>query len=153
MNRTMLSMVGVLVWLTGCDASSAQEKPTGSGPSTAKASVTAAAPGVQTAAASTATGTLTVTGLQEAFKNDEKSWMGKKVRLEGVYFSTSTASAGGKPTIDVSVAASQDDIKHTVGCEVAADPGRIMQYTPVVIEGTVAKSFGPTLKNCTLTLP
>jgi len=150
---TFLAVLG----LAGCDAGgSATDKPGASAQPTAKATAAAATATAtaQTTAASTAApagDAITVAKLQDGFKADEKSWMGKKVKVEGVYFSTTKASAGGKETINVSVAASKEDTKNTVGCEVATDPGTIMQYTPVVAEGTVDKGFGARLKSCTLT--
>ena len=149
-----------LLGIAACDAGgSATDKPAASSQPTAKATATAAAATATATAAATAASTpapasgdaMTVAKLQDAFKADEKSWMGKKVKVEGVYFSTTKASAGGKETINVSIAASKEDTKNTVGCEVSADPGSIMQYTPVVAEGTVDKGFGARLKSCTLT--
>lgn len=164
MRTTITSAVTVLVaLLAGCDsapspdkpapsaAATATAKPATTAASTAATAATAAATAAGAAAPPAAGEVMTVARLQDAFKADEKAWMGKRVKVAGVYFSTTEASSGGKTSITLSIATSKEDTKGTVGCEVGTAPAGLMQYTPVVVEGTVDKGFGARLKDCTLT--
>ena len=89
---------------------------------------------------------MTVGELQDKFKADAKAMLDTKVKVKGVYISTTTSGSN----INVSVIEKKGQMRPSTSCAVSEAP-KLKQYDAVVIEGTVKKSFGAALKDCTVT--
>lgn len=136
----------------GCGSEGSGSAPAATGTSTA-----AAAPAGTTAAATAAAatpppeGAVLVSKIQEDFKADEKKWTGQKVKVYGVYMNTNTMKSGNNTTYNIVVIDEKGKSSPSISCAVAAEPKDLRQYDPVVVEGTIEKMFGASLKDCTYT--
>jgi hypothetical protein len=101
-------------------------------------------------------GETTVSVLREGVQGNKSAWLDQKLQVEGVYVSTTTASATGsdEKTTTVSIAVSKDAMGETIGCTMAADaeaPDGLVQGDEVVAEGVVTEGFGQGgLRDCTI---
>lgn len=122
-----------------------------SGATTSKPATTAAATTAAPAAKPPPEGAVNVAKLQADFKADEKKWTGQKVKVYGLYLNTNTTKSGGKETYNIVVVDEKGKMDPSVSCYVAASPADLRQYDAVVVEGTIEKLFGASLKDCTYT--
>lgn len=156
--RAGMMVLGCAVALTvagGCDDSKGGAK-AGATAKTAAAKPTAKATAKPTATATTEAkadkveGALSVKELQDQFKADPKKLLDQKVKVQGLYLNTNKSKSGGKETISLSIVESKEDTKTNTSCAVAEEPKDLTQYDAVLVEGTVEKLFGASLKDCTV---
>lgn len=115
-------------------APATSNKPAPSATMSAKPSATATTPPPSSSAAP-ATGA--IGKLMEDLQANPDNYKDKPIKLDGLFMSTSKSTSGGKSTYTVSVTDAKGDLDHTIGCNMGetAPPEKIMQYTPVAIEG------------------
>lgn len=94
---------------------------------------------------------MSVKDLQDKFKADNKALLGKSVKVKGLYLNTNRTKSGGTETVSLSIVESKDDTKTSTSCQVTEVPDGLVQYDAVVVEGTVEKLFGASLKDCKAT--
>lgn len=96
-------------------------------------------------------GAVTVEKIQEDFKADEKKWIGQKVKVAGVYLNTNTSKSGDKETHSITVIDAKGKMRPSISCALPSKPEDLKQYDAVLVEGTVEKMFGASLKDCSYT--
>lgn len=118
-------------------APATSNKPAPSATQSAKPSATPTTPPPSTSSSAAAPATGAIGKLMEDLQANPDNYKDKPVKLEGLYMSTSKSTSGGKSTYTVSVTDAKGDLDHTIGCDMGetAPPEKIMQYTPVAIEG------------------
>jgi hypothetical protein len=91
------------------------------------------------------------TVLMAGVKGAPSKWVGQEVTVEGVYFSTSTATATGSDETNITVSIRDDkDTEGSIGCSLAkgGEAPKLTQYDPIKAKGKVSDTFGGGLDEC-----
>ncbi len=91
------------------------------------------------------------TVLMAGVKGAPSKWLGQEVNVEGVYFSTSTATAAGSDETNIAVSIRDDeDTQGSIGCSLAkgGEAPKLTQYDPIKAKGKVSALFGGGLDDC-----
>lgn len=81
-----------------------------------------------------------VIDLRDGATKGRSKWSKAKVTVKGLYMSTTNMESNGVASANVSITAAKADLKNVVACDLkdaATAPTKLMQYTPIVVTGTV----------------
>jgi len=80
----------------------------------------------------------------------DASIFGKETTVNAQYYSSNSSTSNGKTTYFLSLVDSKDSTDITLACELAAEAPTMKQFDKVTVKGTIAKSFGASLENCSI---
>jgi hypothetical protein len=94
---------------------------------------------------------VTVAELRDGIAKAKSKWLKQSVKVTGVYVGTTKAKSGDEENVMVSVSGAKGDIQATVGCQLSdpkTAPEKMMQWSPITVEGTANETFGGGLDDC-----
>ncbi len=89
--------------------------------------------------------------LMAGVKGAPSKWLGQEVTVDGVFISTSKASANGSDDVTITVSIRDNaQTKGSIGCSLAkgGEAPQRKQFDPIKAKGTVSDTFGGGLEEC-----